>query len=199
MPLQVGEYMIYQVEIINYNPDGTSDTTNYQLKEEVVDSITVADETTYKLNRYRRDNETQSWAIDLVWSARINTYQAITIENNIPTIKLSFPVKEDKRWDGNAMNAKEFDEFKMVNVDKIFSVDDQEYPNSLEMFKEDLIDSLQITSDNYYLEVYNKGRGMIYKLSIDKKYCNPIDCQEPGIILEGKVVEQKLIEFGKVE
>jgi len=185
--------------MINYNPDGSSDTTDYQLKEEVVDSITVADETTYRLNRYRRENEFQPWAIDLVWSARINTYQAIIVENNIPIIKLSFPVKEDRRWDGNAMNAREFDEFKMVNVDTSFLVDDQEYPNSLEMFKEDLIDPLQITNDNYHMEVFSKGTGLIYKLDIDKKYCNPVDCAEPGIILEGKVVEQKLIEFGKVE
>jgi hypothetical protein len=198
-PLFVGKYKIYQAQAIHYNLDGTTDTLEYQLKEVIADSSTIGNEISYRLNRYHRDNEDQPWTIDSVWSARRNTYQAIMVEHNVPIIKLSFPIKEDKRWDGNAMNTKEFDEFKMINVGESYMLDGTEYVNSLEMFKEDLLDPLQITRDNYHLEVFSKGIGLVYKLDIDKKYCNPVDCPEPGIILEGKVIEQKILEFGKVE
>ena len=119
----------------------------------------------------------------------------------MPIIKLSFPVEEDRRWDGNAMNAREFDEFRMLNVGLTYQVDslDIDYPNSLEMYMEKRIDSLQITKDDYHLEVFSRGYGLTYKLDIDKKYCSPFDCidNEP-IIIEGRLYEQKLLELGKI-
>lgn len=197
-PLAVDDYRLYQVQEINYNVDGSIDTSNYQLMEIVTDESVSAGETSFRLDRYRRVLETDPWIIDSVWSARINTYQAIVVENNVPIIKLSFPVYEDRHWDGNAMNAREFDEFKMINVGSTYLVDDKEYPNSLEMFKEKKLDPIQITNDDYHLEVFSKNIGLIYKLDIDKIYCNPVDCIEPGVIEQGKVVEQKLLEVGKI-
>ena len=196
-PLETGDIRTYQVQVINYSPNGSIDTVNYRLKEIVSESSIIADETSFRIDRYRRDIEANPWVIDSVWWARINTYQAIVIEHNVPIIKLSFPVEEDRRWDGNAMNARDFDEFKMLNVGLTYQVDSKDYPNSLEMFMEDLIDPIQITKDDYHLEVYSKGFGLTYKLDIDKKYCSPVDCSEPKII-EGRVYEQKLLELGKI-
>ena len=115
-PLVIGDYRIYEVEVINYNLDGTVDTTNYQLKEIVADSSLVGGGTSYRLDRYRRADAAVAWVIDSVWSARLNTYQAIVVEHNVPIIKLSFPLAEDRRWDGNAMNTFDFDEFKIKNL-----------------------------------------------------------------------------------
>ncbi len=198
-PLQEGGYRIYQTQVINYNLNGSSDTINYQLKEVVADSSVAGNEVSYRLDRFRRSNETDPWNIDSVWSARINAYKAIVVEHNIPIIKLSFPLAEDRKWDGNAMNALEFDEYKIQNFGITYQIDSADFPNSLEMVKEDLIDPLQITNDDYHIEVFSQGIGLIYKLDISKKYCNPIDCSEPGIIEHGIVFEQKLLDFGKDE
>ena len=196
-PLAASDYRLYQVQEINYNLDGSIDTINYQLREIITDESVKGDETSFRLDRYRRTIEADPWVIDSVWSARINTYQAIVVENNVPIIKLSFPVKEDKSWDGNAMNAREFDEFEMINVGLTYQIDDKEYPNSLEMLKEFFQDPAQITKDDIQLEVYSKDIGLIYSLDIYKIYCSPIDCSEPSID-EGKIVEQKLLEVGKI-
>jgi hypothetical protein len=197
-PLAADDYRLYQVQEINYNLDGSIDTINYQLKEIVTEESVIADETSFRLDRYKRPTEADPYVIDSVWWARKNTYQAIVVEHNVPIIKLSFPLKEDRRWDGNAMNTRDFDEFRMINVGTTYMVDEKEYPNSLEMFKEELLDPLKITNDIIHLEVFSKDVGLIYKLDIDKKYCNPVDCSEPGIIEQGKVVEQKLLEVGKI-
>ena len=198
-PLTVGDFRIYQAQTINYNLDGTSDTVNYQLMEVVADSTITGNETSYRLDRFRRANATQPWEIDSVWAARRNAYQAIVVEHNVPIIKLSFPLAEDRRWDGNAMNSRESDEFKIRNFGATYQMDGQDYPNSLEMVKEDLLDPLQITNDNYHIEVFSKGVGLIHRLDIDKKYCNPVDCQDPGIIEQGRVYEQKLLQIGRLE
>jgi len=197
-PLQTGTYKVYDVTVINYNIDGSTDTINYQLQEIIADSSIVGEEISYRLDRYRRADATEAWVIDSVWSARRNTYQGVVVEHNIPIIKLSFPLAEDKRWDGNALNAIDFDEYKIKNLGSTFQVNGIDYANSLEMFVADQLDPLQITSDDYHVEVFSSGVGLVYKQKINKKYCNPIDCPEPGVIEEGKAYEQKLVEVGEV-
>lgn len=166
------------------------------MKEIVSDSSIIGEETSYRLDRYRRADALGTWVIDSVWSARLNTYQAIVVENNIPIIKLSFPLTEDKRWDGNAMNSIDFDEFKIKNLGMPFETNGIDYSNTLQMFKEDLRDPLGITQDNYRVEVFSAGLGLIYKLDENVKYCN--DCP-PFTIEQGIVYEQKLLEIGKIE
>lgn len=193
-PLTVGEFRTYDVAVINYNLDGSTDTVIYQLKEVVADSSIVGDETSYRLDRFRRANQTEPWVIDSVWSARLNTYQAIVVEHNVPIIKLSFPLVEDKRWDGNAMNSIDFDEFKIKNLGMPYQTNGIDYPNTLQMFKEDLRDPRGITQDDYHVEVFSAGLGLIYRLDEDLKYCN--NC--PSFTIEqGTVYEQKLLEIGK--
>lgn len=196
-PLVIGEYRIYDVEVINYNAVGSIDTITYQLKEVVADSSIIGEETSYRLDRYRRANALESWVIDSVWSARLNTYQAIVVENNVPIIKLSFPLAEDRRWDGNSMNSKDFDEFKIKNLGATYQIDDIEYPNSLEMFKEDLVDPGGFTRKDYNLEVFSAGIGLIYRVDENLKYCQ--SCQDRFIIEEGVFYEQKLLEIGKID
>lgn len=192
-PLTVGEVRTYDVEVINYNLDGSTDTVVYQLKEVVSDSTIIGEEISYRLDRYRRANDQESWLIDSVWSARLNSYQAIVVEHNVPIIKLSFPLSEDRRWDGNAMNALDFDEFKIKNLGMTFQSNGIVYANTLHMFKEDVIDSLQITSDDYHLEVFSEGIGLIFRHDINIKYL------EREIIEQGIVYKQKLSEIGKDE
>ena len=79
-PLTVGEFRTYDVVVINYNLDGSTDTVSYQLKEVVSDSSIIGDETSFRLDRYRRESDLETWVIDSVWSARLNSYQAIVVE-----------------------------------------------------------------------------------------------------------------------
>ena len=194
-PLTIGEFRIYDVEVINYNLDGSISTEVYQLKEVVADSSIAGGETSFRLDRYRRTDALEAWVIDSVWSARRNTYQAIVVENNVPIIKLSFPLAEDKTWDGNAMNSRDFDEFEIKNLGKTFQFDSIDYPNSLEMLKENLVDSGGFTVKDYNLEVFSSDLGLIYRLDENLVYCQ--SCT-PFTIEEGVKYEQKLVEIGKV-
>ena len=198
-PLAVGQYRIYQVEAVYYRLGGNIDTVSYQLKEEVTGRTVVGRDTVFTLLRSLRTTTADSWQPDSVWTARVNPYQAVVVENNRPLIKLSFPVADNRKWDGNALNGLDYDEFYWRNVGQEYDLDGQLYTSSAEMVKEDLIDPNQITADHYHVEIFSKGVGLIHRIDLDKKYCSPVDCSQPGIILEGQVVEQKLLEFGTAD
>jgi hypothetical protein len=72
-----------------------------------------------------------------------------------------------------------------------------DYPNTLQMVKEELRDPLGITKDDYHFEVFSAGQGLIYRLDEDLIYCG--DCPDRFTIEEGRIYEQKLSEFGKDE
>jgi hypothetical protein len=194
-PLSTGDTRIYDVTLIEHNVDLSSDTTYYQLKEVVGELFTAGGQDSYRIERFTRSNDTEGWQVDSVWIARRNTYQAIVVENNIPIIKLSFPVQEDRRWDGNAMNSREYDEFKMINTGKSFELAGAAYDRTVELVKEDALDPTQKVSDNLHKEIFAYGIGMIYRIDVDRKYCNFNDCPNTVIIEFGREVEYKLIDY----
>ena len=195
-PLNTGNTRIYEVTRIDHSVGGTSDTINYQLKEVVGDLFTSGGEVSYRLERFIRNSAEEEWQIDSVWSARMNTYQAVVVENNIPVIKLSFPVKEDRRWDGNAMNARDYDEFKMIDVGLPYQLEDKTFASTLKMVKEDA--ATGIVTDNIHIEFYARGVGLIHRIDIDRRYCDEVECPASGIEF-GLEIECKLIDYQLVE
>ena len=193
-PLNTGDIRIYNVLRIEHKTDLTSDTTRYQLKEVVGSTFTSGGEESYKLERYTRLTEADDWQAGEVWSARINNYQAVVVENNVPIIKLSFPLTEDRRWDGNAMNSLAYDEFKMINLGDPFIVETQHFVSSLEMVKEEALDPSESVTDSYHKEYFARGVGLIYRVDIDRKYCNEEPCP-PSKIDFGLELEYKLIDY----
>lgn len=105
-PLQVGQYRVYQVDSITYDPMalGTRvDTTTSFLREIVADTfIDLTGVVNYRVERFSRQRVDQDWQIDKVFSLSINESQALWQEDNLKYIKMVFPPKEGKTWDGNA-------------------------------------------------------------------------------------------------
>lgn len=193
-PINTGDVRIYDVLRIDHNVDFSIDTTRYQLKEVVGDTFVSGGEESYRIERFTRLNETEEWLLNSVWSTRINAYQAIVVENNVPIIKLSFPLEEDRRWDGNAMNTKTYDEFKMVNLGRPANIDDLVFSETVEMIKEEALDPTQTVTDNFHKEFFARDIGMIYRVDIDKTYCTGSPCAETKIAF-GLEIEYKLIEY----
>lgn len=103
-PLTVGKFVEYQMDSTIFDPNG--DTTVYQstyfLKEEIVDTLTDNNgNLLFRIEQYQRASDTLPWAISKVLTASIQDNQAIRTEDNLRFIKLIFPVKKNKSWDGN--------------------------------------------------------------------------------------------------
>lgn len=198
-PLAIGDYKIYHTTGIRYNLNGTIDTTQYLVKELVEDLIENVDGTfRLTLGRYSADIGSNDWSKDSLWAVFIDESKVVVSEANVDFIKLVFPVKENIEWDGNAINSKEFEFYKIKEIGKSYTYyvlsDTLSYNNSLSV-EIDLLDPAKITSDKYDLEVFADDIGLVHKLNIKINYCS--SCKPEIKIEDGFIFEQKLMEFGK--
>lgn len=186
-PIEVGKSRIYDVEEINY--DILFDTAYYQLRETIYDSIVSEDQTTYLIQRDKRDTNGDTWAIDSVWTvSKTENYLAVN-ENNVIYTKLTFPIMDGRAWDGNSLNARSeltyyFQSLSTSLVDSIGAED------HIRLVIEDI--PVNIVSQDERSEVYIKGIGLYSKNYITLKFCNTDDC-EIGEITSGRYLQQTLI------
>ncbi len=195
-PVKVGDYRVYYTKTITYNLNGQIDTTAYLVKEIAEDSVVYSDgNTRIILGRYSSNLAGTNWQKDSIWSVLSTNYNVIVSEANVDFVKLSFPVQENKKWDGNAANYKKVESYKLTDVRKPYSYDTLSYQSTLTVVHKDLLDPAKITKDDYRIEVFAANIGLIHKLKIKINYCS--GCVENGKIDDGFIFEQKLIEFGK--
>jgi hypothetical protein len=195
-PLETGLFKIYQVEQIDYRLTGEKDTSKYLLKEAVVDSFrNEMDEYTYILYRFSRNLQENKWNIDSAWTAKRSPRQAITIENNIPFVKLIFPLREGASWDGNSYNTLGVENYTMVNVNKNFNSEFNNFDNTVTIIQKDNED--MIISLDRRKEIYGQNVGLVYKESLALNFCAQVHCIGKGEIESGKSFKMTLIENGK--
>ncbi|MBI2280138.1 MAG: hypothetical protein HYU68_05560 [Bacteroidetes bacterium] len=105
--LTVGKYVIYDVDSIFYNvPFGIVDNYKFQIKE-VIDSkyIDAQGKEAYKIIRYKKDTAiSPDWVHQVVWNATMTNSNFQKVEDNVRFVKLIFPIKTGKKWNGNSMN-----------------------------------------------------------------------------------------------
>lgn len=196
-PLNVGSYRIYDVKSIEYIYSGDNDTSLYYLKEVVADTFTnLEGNEAFRIERLVSESIDGEWEIDSVWTATNDLSQAIVFENNLPYIKLVFPVEEDKEWDGNSMSALEEDLYVMQDVNRSYTVSDTlTFDQTVTVVQEEENDNL-IYSENRS-EVYAKDVGLIYKEHILLNYCSETDCIGQYIIETGTDYRMELVAYGK--
>ena len=195
-PLAVGDYRIYDVEEINYLITGF-DTAVYQLREIITDSIPSIDQTTYLLRRDIRQNELDDWESDSVWAVtKTSNYLSIT-ENNIPFIKLTFPVKQGKEWDGNSLNSRAEQIYYYEPIDTLL-VDSLTLNDQIRVVIEDVEEN--VTGVDLRSEAYVQGIGLVEKNYLTQKKCTSSDCgPDLGEVIAGRALRQTLIEIGNEE
>lgn len=167
--LTVGKYVIYDVDSTFYNvPFNITANYKFQIKE-VVDSkyIDAQGNDAYKIIRYKKDTAiSQNWVHQVVWNATINSSNYQKVEDNVRFVKLIFPIKPNKVWNGNSMNT--------------LSSWDYEYTSThqTELIGSTMLDSVttvtQFDDENeiliqrqFYQEKYAANIGMVYKRVID--------------------------------
>ena len=189
-PIFVDSAKVYQVEETIYNLLG-AETKVYQLREAIVDSLVSASgEVSFILRREKRTTATDQWRIDSLWSVRKNERLVVVTENNVPLVKLSFPVKNGASWDGNAYNGMSAHPYVFGEVETtLLKAVNAGNP----LIKVVIADEPQnlVRRDQRY-EIYEKGVGLIEKNYVTFLYCTK-DCTEAEQIVNGRVLYQYLI------
>ena len=194
-PLEAGMYRIYQVHGTIYNFPEDSTVFSYLLKESVQDSFqNLESGISYKILRQKKYNENDPWVIDSIWTARKDDRTAIMVENNVSMINLTFPINENKIWDGNKLNDRSEDEFEMINIKQPYSDSFGSYNHTVTVIQEDLYDI--IVKSISKKEIYSEDKGLVYKENIILKYKQD-EYLGLEIIDSGLKYFQYLIEYGE--
>lgn len=194
-PLETGAFVVYDVTEKQIALTGTPTTTTYQLREVVREQFEDATgQPAYRLERYRRATTTQPWRIDSVWTARQTPEQAVRTENNLPYVKLIFPVSEGQTWNGNALNGRGNDVYTLENLDRPQTVGAQRFERTVTVIQQN--DSTLVSLDRR-TELYAETIGLIYRERTQFFYCNAPDCLGKGKIDFGTQVIYRINAHGK--
>lgn len=194
-PIEKGMFWEYEVKLTTYNLLDSL-PAHFFLKEVVADSFTdLSGATTYKLERFVRDKEAEEWERDSVWTARVTTYQAVRIENNMAFVKLAFPLREGNTWNGNVLNTKEEENYEAKNLDASLQVGDSTFSNTVTIVQSEVLDTLVF--QDVRREYYAREIGLIKKEYIQLNYCSSPECFGLKQIDSGKRLYMDLVANGK--
>lgn len=223
-PLEVGKYVIYELDSITYTPiSGTTcmfnqDTNSYFLKEEIVDVFedNVGDKN-YVIERFTRQSEDDPWEVIDVWNTKMTETQVQRVEENLRFIKIVFPVSKGASWNGNSfffldtnivISGETIDFYKHWDSEYEYgSVDVPEEINGIQ-FDSVMTVVQSDSSDNkinhrFSVEKYARNVGLVYKemLILDSQCCEfnslaPCD-SIPWVekAEKGLVLRQRVLEY----
>ncbi|MCY7330039.1 MAG: hypothetical protein LH618_15910 [Saprospiraceae bacterium] len=218
-PLEMGKYVVYAVDSVIYDfstGGGTVRDSSRTLVKEIV-SDTLRDnlgQMLYQIERYERASDTSGWELRSITSARRTNSLATRTENNLPFLKLVFPMDKRSEWDGNLwidvnreieIAGERMRPFTNWN----YEVDSIDVPQQIGQFAFDSVLVVTEADDNNVIErrlsrvKYAKHVGVVWReqLIFDSQYCNqsppPDDCTskpwaekaEKGYILRQVVLE----------
>ena len=190
-PLKAGHTLEYDVDSIVYDDffqPVRIDTFRYKIKE-VVESVFIDGQgrEAWRLERFQKTDSTE-WMIHQVWTAIQTATTAEKVEENIRYIKIVFPARINKTWDGNSFNNLPPQEYEILEMDEPFSVGTLHFEETLLVLQgenENLIEKF------YAEERYARNVGMIYKEYTDiKKEINQ-DIKS-GLILKMRLTSYSL-------
>ncbi len=191
-PLEIGTYKTFDVMEVTYNAQGP-DTSRYELKTTVTEMVQEEDITYYIMKREQRSDESSAWEIADIWTQRRDQFNGVVVEENIPLIKMTFPVELDKIWDGNAFNSRNSAEYKYVTPNTAIY---DEILGGAEKIQVQIADIPQnlVNRDQRY-EVYARGIGLVEKNYIVLNYCTA-NCGSEEVD-SGIIIEQVLTAYGE--
>jgi hypothetical protein len=177
---QTGESIIYDVVDTQYELSGKFTLKNYQIKEVNFSVFKDLDgKEALRIERYKRENDTQKWVIDSIFIAKKEIDKALKIENNVTYVKISFPIKEGLKWNGNAYNSLGNDTYEIKKVNQKNQINGHKFDNTFSVIQQN--DS-NLVDLKRRIEIYAEGIGMIYQEKTNVSYCNSSDCLGKGKI-----------------
>lgn len=197
-PIVTGNYWTYTVQEEHYSLSGSPTTATYFLKEVIGDTLPSIYQSgkTFRLIRYKRTLTTDSWKTDSIWTVQLLPDKLIRTENNVPYLKLVYPISAGLAWNQNLYNVNEAASCLYQNVGKPYTLPTRTYPNTVQVINNNN-DSTAI-SLNRQTEVYAYQTGLVFRENTALAYCQSTpDCIGKGQIAYGYRIKWTLIDAGK--
>jgi hypothetical protein len=190
-PTEITRWMHYDVDSTVWD-DFTGEIYQYnsQILEVTESSFFTSDgQMHYRLERYYRNDDTSQWVIKDVWQFSKTSQSVQRSEENIRFFKLSFPIKANNTWDGNALNYLPSETYSYEDIHQSAMVGQQFYDSTVTVWHKN---NINLIEEDIRYEVYAKHVGMIKKYSkiVRKKI------EQPGVISGGVLIEYRLRSYG---
>lgn len=208
-PLEIGKYWVYEVDSVLYSLDGMSIDSSFSFAKEEITDVLVNDfqDTSYVLTRSYRLLDTDPWQVTDIWTAANDNGLMTKTEENLKFLKLSYPLFENKTWNGNQFFDQNIEvnlgaetlmpyrnwESSVLEVDAIANVKDMTF---------DQVSKVQLVNDTSFIELrygqewYANNIGMIKKeLKILDTQCGNCD----GLTWEQKAYKGVILNMNLIE
>jgi len=169
--LIVGKYVIYHVDSTFYNvPFNIIENHQFQLKEWIESKyIDASGNEAYRIVRFKKDTAiSPDWVHQVVWNATSNTSNFQKVEDNIRFVKLTFPIKQGKVWNGNSMNTLSAWEYEYTSTHQPETIGSTTLDSVTTVTQFDDKNEI-IIQRQFYQEKYAANIGLVYKKIVDIK------------------------------
>jgi hypothetical protein len=157
-PVKTGSEWVYQVDSLVYDDNTgqtTIDTFTYKYKEVAGEAISASE---FLLHRYYMPPSSTEWEQSNTWVICLDHFMGAKIQENTKYVKLQFPVKEGKTWNGNLFNSQGEEPYEAASFDQPYL----EYPRTVKIKhyeEENKIEEIR------RYEIYARDIGMISAVS----------------------------------
>lgn len=204
-PLKVNGFWVYDMVETSITQVGGQTNTIYELKIQIIDSILTSGQITYVLARFKRTDASLSWSSLDTWSARKDQFQAIVQEGNTPYVKLSFPLANGKKWNGNALNdlggtdncpdaTLNCENYEVTDLAERFEASGIAFDDSVIIIENN--DNDPIVKQDVRRSVYAKSIGLVYREVTILEYCTIGSCIGNQVVENGTILKQTLKDYG---
>jgi hypothetical protein len=219
-PLEIGKYVVYQIDSIIYDfaPGGGIARDSFRVFAREIVADTLRDQTgqlLYTIERWERKSDTANWLLKSITTASRTATQAIRTEDNFRFLKLIFPLDRRSEWDGNIW----IDETREIEIagERVrpftnwnYEVDSIDVHAFVGQFAFDSTLLVTEADDTNIIERrlsrvrYAKHIGVVQREQwiLDSQYCNqappPADCETRPWELKaekGYILRQTIVEF----
>jgi len=188
-PVDIGSWVIYKVDSIDYNDfTGNVDTFRFYIKE-IIESHFPDNEgrLTLRIERYVKYENDTAWDIKNVWKANRLNQRAEKVEENVRFIKMVFPILHNKTWDGNAFNFLNPQEYSYGAIHQPHTLNGFTFDSTVTVLQGK---EMTLFTEKEAYEVYAKHIGCIYmKRKVLNKMAN-------GTIISGYDYVYEALEWG---
>ncbi|AWW28667.1 hypothetical protein DN752_00090 [Echinicola strongylocentroti] len=194
MPVEASRFWTYSVDETVYFGEGDTESSSFYYRDIIADSyIGKEGELVYQVTREKSFDQI-AWQDHSVYTLQIKQQALLKSKNNLLTVPLVFPPKEDKSWDGNVYNTQNEDLYSIISLGA-YEIGGNTYQSTVKVLQE--MEDDEITVRDHRYEIYAKGVGMVEQYLETLTYCSRNDCLGEQIIENGRLSHLKLINNGQ--
>ncbi len=180
MPLEVGNYIIYDVKEEAYSADREQPVLSSWQEKYQIESFSISDKevSEFILVTYKRLSNKDYWQKVKESSIKRFPDKILTTSDNRTVLSLVFPIDAHVQWNGNIYNNGEEEKHHYESINKMDSLPGQLFDHTLTV-----VERMDSSVINKYIGIkkYALGIGLIFDEQLSFEYCQTEECLQNDV------------------